>query len=168
MKGVQMLTMPSAMRTPMRQMRPLATRRGLDVSLGLENQPAGPQKAVAQQQRDAGEHCEWGQKIKRSASELPTTDPKSLDEGAEHQALREGGNARAVAEGVIPKGLILGVAKTEFKGNAAKDERQQHHQKREIYRRDDDGKSERKGGQEPEASENQPGLVAVPDWRSCP
>jgi hypothetical protein len=96
---------------------------------------------------------------------LSVVDPKSLDEGAEHQPLREGGHARAVAEGVVPERLVLRVAKTEFKGDAAEDERQQHDQYGEIHRRDDDGESERKGGPEPDAAENQPGLVAVPDRR---
>src|SRR5262249_51089738 len=118
-----------------------------------------------EQEREAGQECKWGKKIERGAGELPAADPKSLDEGAEHHALREGGDCRAVTECIVPKGLALCVPKTEFKGDATEDERQQHDQNGEIHRRDDDGERKRKGSQEPEAAKYQPGLIAVPDWR---
>jgi len=60
---------------------------------------------------------------------------------------------------------LLRVPKAEFKGDAPEDERQQHDQNGKINRRDDDGESQRKGGHEPDAAKNQPGLVAVPDRR---
>src|SRR5580700_831554 len=47
----------------------------------------------------------------------------------------------------------------------AENQRQQHQQDREIDRRNDDGESDREGGQQPDAAENEPGLVAVPDRR---
>jgi hypothetical protein len=53
-------------------------------------QPAGPQEAIAEQQRDARQQREWGQKIERAPGELPAADLKSLDEGPENQPLREG------------------------------------------------------------------------------
>ena len=57
------------------------------------------------------------------------------------------------------------VAETELERDAAEHQRQQHDEDREIERRDDDGEGERKRGQEPEAAQHQPSLVAVPDRR---
>ena len=51
---------------------------------------------------------------------------KALDEGAEHDALREGAERRAVAERVVPEGAVLGVAVAELERHAAEDEREQH------------------------------------------
>ena len=66
---------------------------------------------------------------------------------------------------MVPECLVLGVAVPELEGDAAKDQSEQHDQDREVNRRDDDGESERKGREERNATEHQPGLVAVPDWR---
>ena len=60
---------------------------------------------------------------------------------------------------------MLGVAEAELEGDAAEDQRQQHDQDREIDRRDDDREGQRERGQQPDAAEHQPGLVAVPDRR---
>ncbi len=60
---------------------------------------------------------------------------------------------------------MLGVTIAKLEGKAAEDERQQHQEDREIDRRHDDGEGDREGGEEPDATEDEPGLVAVPDRR---
>ena len=90
---------------------------------------------------------------------------KTLDEGAQHHALGESGQGRAVTECMIPEGAMLGIAEAEFKRHAAKNQRQQHHQDGEIDRRQDDGEGQRKGRQQADAAQHQPGLIAVPDGR---
>ena len=60
---------------------------------------------------------------------------------------------------------MLGVAIAEFERQPAEDQRQQHQQDREIDRGNDDGEGDREGGQQADAAENEPGLVAVPDRR---
>src|SRR5688572_12620790 len=57
------------------------------------------------------------------------------------------------------------VAEAELERHAAEHQGQQHHQDREIERRDDDGEGEREGGQQTDAAQDQPGLVAVPHRR---
>ena len=72
----------------------------------------------------------------RKSNEPPTncrpSTSKSLDEGAEHDTLRESGDRRAVAEPMIPKAAPLGVAVAELEGDAAEDQRQQHHQNGKV------------------------------------
>ena len=102
-------------------------------------------------------------KAKELPENVPSRDLVSLNETAEHHALRKSGNARAVRESVIPKRLVLGIPKAKLERNTAEHERKQHHEDREIDRWNDDGESERKGCQQAEPAEHQPGLVPVPD-----
>src|SRR6202163_999577 len=60
---------------------------------------------------------------------------------------------------------MLGVAVAEFEGEPAEDQRQQHQEDREIDGGNDDGESDREGGQQADAAENEPGFVAIPDRR---
>ena len=60
---------------------------------------------------------------------------------------------------------MLGVPVAELESDAAENEGQQHDQDRKVDRRQNDRKSEREGGQERDAAEHEPGLVAVPDRR---
>ncbi len=96
---------------------------------------------------------------------MPPFDLEALDEGAEHHPLGKRRQRRAIAEAVIPRGAVLGVLVAELEGDAAEDERQQHHQNGEIDRRDDDREGERKRRQQRQAAEHEPSLVAVPDRR---
>ncbi len=139
--------------------------RCLERALGLEDQPAGAEQPVAEHQRDAGEQRERREEVERAAGEMPAFDLEALDESAEHHALREGGDGRAVAEAVLPERAMLRVAEAELERDAAEDQRQQHDQDREIDRGDDDGEGEREGRQQSDAAQNQPGLVAVPHRR---
>ena len=70
-----------------------------------------------------------------------------------------------IAEAAIPERQMLSVAEAELEGDAAEDQRQQHHHDREIDGRDDDGEGERKGGEQRQPAQHQPSLVAVPDRR---
>jgi hypothetical protein len=51
----------------------------------------------------------------------------------------------------------------ELEGDAAEHKRQQHQQHWEIYSGDDDGEGQGKHRHKGEATEDQPGLVAVPN-----
>ena len=103
--------------------------------------------------------------IERAADEVAAFDVEALDEGAEHHALGESRQAGACGKTVIPERAMLGVAIAEFERQPAKDQGQQHQQDREIDRRNDDGEGDREGGEQADAAENEPGLVAVPDRR---
>src|SRR5262249_61387261 len=63
----------------------------------------------------------------------------------------------------ITESLVGSVQKTKLKSDTAKDQCEQHHRDRKIDRRNDDREGQRESGEEPEAAQNQPGLVAVPD-----
>ena len=60
----------------------------------------------------------------RKSNELPAEDAaldlEALDERAEHHALREGRDHRAVAEAMIPEGPVLGVRKRNSKATPRK------------------------------------------------
>src|SRR5262249_56946585 len=64
---------------------------------------------------------------------------------------------------MVPESLVVSVPKTKLKSDTAKDQCEQHHRDRKIDRRNDDREGQRESGEEPEAAQNQPGLVAVPD-----
>src|SRR6516164_6249383 len=64
---------------------------------------------------------------------------------------------------MIPESLVVGVSEAEFKGDAAKHQREQHHQDREINGWNYDCEGERKRGKKAEAAEDEPRLVAVPN-----
>jgi hypothetical protein len=57
------------------------------------------------------------------------------------------------------------VFEAELEGDAAEDERQQHQQHGEIDRRNDDGERHREHSEQRQPAEDQPRLVAIPDWR---
>src|SRR5262249_55387858 len=143
----------------------LATRPLLQRALGLDDEPAGAEQRIAEDQRQPGDQGEGREAVEGAAAELSPLDLEALDEGAEDDALREGGEARAIGEAVIPEGCVFGVPVAELEGDAAEDEREQHDQDREIDRRYDDRESEREGSQQAKAAQHQPGLVAVPDRR---
>ena len=77
----------------------------------------------------------------------------------------ESREARARGKAVIPERAVLGVAVAEFEGEPAEDQGEQHQQDREIDGRNDDGEGDREGGEQADAAENEPSLVAVPDRR---
>ncbi len=60
---------------------------------------------------------------------------------------------------------MLGVPVTEFEGDAAKDEREQHNQHGKVDSGQDDREGERKRCQKSDAAQHEPRLVAVPDRR---
>src|SRR5690242_7953853 len=141
----------------------MPARPVLQLALRLQNQPSGAEQAVAEEQRYTGEDGERREAVERCAGEFSSLDLEALDEGAEHDALREGRERRAVAEGVIPEGEMRGIAIAELEGDPAEDERQQHGEDREVDGGNDDCESERECRQQPDPAEHEPGLVAVPD-----
>ena len=152
-----------ATRTPTRQTRPWRRAAAWTAVFRLEDEPACPEKAVAEQQSNAGQDGERRQEIEGCAGELAARHLEALDEGAEHEALGEGGNGRSVAEGMVPERPVLGIAEAELERDAPEHEGQQHDQDREVDGRNDDGEGQREGRQQPDAAHHQPGLVAVPD-----
>ncbi len=141
--GVHRLTTPTAMRTPAKAKRPEPPGPVLEGAFGLQDEPARAEQRVAEHQRDAGHQRERGEAVERTAGKLAPVGLKALDEGAEHDALRKGAERRAVAERIVPERAALGVPVAELERDAAKDQREQHDDDREIDRRQDDGEGER-------------------------
>src|SRR5665213_4453515 len=92
-------------------------------------------------------------------------DLETLDERAEHHALRERRHRRANGKGAAPEAPQPRVLKAELKRYAAEDEREQHDQDRKIDCRNDDGEGERKCRQQAKPAEHEPRLIAIPDRR---
>src|ERR1041385_1316407 len=60
---------------------------------------------------------------------------------------------------------MFSITIAELECHAAKYESEQHDQNRKINRRDNYGEGKRKGCKKCKASEHQPSLIAVPNWR---
>ena len=119
----------------MSDQRPSARAPILKRPIGLQNQPARAEQAVAKDEGKAGHRKERREAVERAASKVAAFGLKALNERAEHDALREGADDRAVIEGAIPEGPMLGVAVAELESDAAEDEREQHDQGSESRRR---------------------------------
>src|SRR5262249_4633831 len=65
--GVQMLTIPMAMSTPIRQNAAVPARGILNIAVGLQDEPACAEQAIAKQQSNAGHQRERRQERKRAA-----------------------------------------------------------------------------------------------------
>ena len=77
-------------------------RPELELAGGLHDAPGRAEKPVAEDQRDAGQEAEGREEIEGAAGEGAAVVGEALHEGAEHHALREGRDERAVMEGVVP------------------------------------------------------------------
>ena len=124
------------------------------------------EQPVAEQQADAGQD---GERRAASRSALPANTAarhrEALDELAEHEPWANVAIAGPVEER-RPRSGVLGLrGSRNSNATPRKISAEQHHQDREVHRRDDDGESEREGREQPDAAEHQPGLVAVPDRR---
>src|SRR5262249_59079579 len=102
---------------------------------------------------------EGGKEREGAAGKDAALDLEAEEEGADDHSLRHGCDQRAVEEDMIPEGLVLDIAKAELEGDAAKHQRQQHDQDREIKRRDKDSEGKWKGREQCDAAQHQPGLV---------
>src|SRR5205807_6698519 len=92
----------------------VAARTHLDIARGLEDKPARTQQSIAEDEGKSGQEREWSQKVEGRAGEIATIDFKTLDEGAEHHALRDRSGGRSIAETVIPECPVDGIAVAEF------------------------------------------------------
>src|SRR5208283_2649325 len=80
---------------------PEPPRQFLQGTFGFQDQPPGAEQRIPEHERNAGEQREWGEAVERMTAEMPPVDFETLDEGAEHDALREGAERRTVAEAVV-------------------------------------------------------------------
>ena len=88
-----------------------------------------------------------------------------MDQCAEGHALHEGGQQRAGEEAGIPPTAVARVAPAELERHTAEHEPQKHRDQRRVERRKDNRVSERESGEQPAATQHQPGLIAVPHRR---
>src|SRR5271167_3717586 len=163
--GVHRLTMTIPMTTPIRHSRPWRLAQSCKAPSVLIDEPPGAEQPVAEEKGQPRQYGKGRQKVDRGAAEHPPLDPEPLNKGAEHHALRENRDKRTDLKGTIPKGAPDAILEAKLEGDAAEDERDQHHQDRKVYGRYDNGKSQRKRREEGDAAKHQPGLVAVPDRR---
>ena len=158
------MTMP--MTTPIRHSRPCASRPILQGAFRLDDEPPGAEQPVAEEKGQPRQYGKGRQKVDGGPAEHSPLDSEALNEGAEHHSLRENCDERANLEGAVPERTADAILKAKLEGDAAEDERDQHHQDWEIHGGYDDGESQRKRREEGDAAEDQPGLVAVPDRRN--
>ena len=124
-----------------------AARPILQFTLGFQNQPSGAEEPITEHQRQPGCEWKWRQPIERGAGKFAAVDIEALDECAKDDALGKRRHQRAAAECAVPESPHRRMFEAEFEGDTAENQRQQHHQDREIDRRNDDGEGEGKGRQ---------------------
>ena len=141
----------------------VASRPILQTALRLQDKPAGAQKPISEQQADPGKDREDRKAIERTTTENSSRRLETLNEGSQHDALGKYRNTGPITKGVVPECPMLGKLVTELEGDAAKCQRQQHHQDGEVECRYDDGEGQGKCRHEPDAAKHEPSFVAVPD-----
>ena len=156
--------MPTQTRTATHQPPGLRARPILQDAFRLHDQPSRPEQCIAEHQTDRRQDRERRQPVERSAGEEATIDPEPLHECAKQETLCERGDQGAIVKSRIPAMLRLGRSlEAQLERDAAKDECHQHDQDREVDRRQNDSERERKGGEQRDAAQHEPSLVAVPD-----
>ena len=90
-------------------------------------------------------------------------DRQAFDQGADCQALHEGGDKRAAGKARVPKPPPPLRPVPEFEGDAAQDQPCEHEEKRQIEGGEQGRIGDRESAPEYHARCHEPGLVAVPD-----
>src|SRR6516165_472654 len=142
--GVQMLTPAMAKEDRDQANRCGAARPILQLTFGFENEPSSAKEHIAESQRHSGGERKRREPIEGSAGKLPAIDLEALDECAEHNALGKRRHQRTATRCAVPDPPQRCMLETELECDAAENERQQHHQDREIDRGNDDREGERK------------------------
>ena len=139
---------------------------GLQRAFTFHNEPGGAQQRVGDDQTDTAEEVEGGEPVKRGADKASALNVKAVDHCAHDDALAEGREQRAARKGVVPEFAVRRRGfEAELKGDAAKDEADQHRGEGNGERINNHRIGQRKRPEQARATEHQPGLVAVPDWR---
>ena len=131
--------------------------------VALHDEPPCRQQHIAGEQRRGGERREGRQPVEGAAREFIVGHREAMHEGAHDGALHQRGKHRAEGEGEVPGPAIALRLEAELEGDAAQDQPDQHEDDGNVERRQHDGVSERKGGEQAAAAEHEPGLVAVPE-----
>src|SRR5271170_527290 len=146
-----------------RQKRYLAIGCVANVRLAFPDEPAGAEKRIAEAETEAAQHREGAEPAEHAADVPPIVEGKSLDERSDRHALDEGGEKRSAGKTGIPNppqplGLVA-----EFESDTSQDQAREHHEQREIERREQRRINDGKGAPEHDADDDQPSLVAIPD-----
>ena len=96
----------------------------LQSAFGFPVQPARAQQRISDNQSKAGQYTERRKPFPPSASIGATLDRDPLQQGAQRNALRKGGNERTRRKCTVPKFAMIRVAPAEFKGDAAEHQSQ--------------------------------------------
>ncbi len=136
-----------------------------DRAVRLHHQPGGAEQRVAGHDTEAAEGRKRRRPVERPAGESAVLHLDALNEPAEDEALAKGRHGRAAGEGEIPIFPAGDRDPAELEGDAAKHQRQQHDDDRDVERRHDHRVGLRERDPQAAAAEHQPGLVAVPERR---
>src|SRR5713226_3262453 len=138
----------------------------LEFAFGLHDEPGATKQRIGHDEADACEETEWTQPVKTAAVVRGPSHPEAVDEGAQRDALRERRDVGAPGERLVPERPVRFVRlEAEFESDAAPDQARQHKEDWDVERAEQHGISEREDSNQRGSSQNQPGLVAIPDRR---
>src|SRR5258708_19046892 len=150
-----------------RQRRRQRFKPELEFAFGLHDEPGAAEQGIGHDEAEDCEETEWTQPVKTAAVVGGPSHLEAVDEGAHRGALRERRDVGAPGEGLVPERPVRFVRlEAEFKSDAAPDKARQHKEDWDVERAQQHGISEREDTHQRGSSQNQPGLVAIPDRRN--
>src|SRR5258708_7227233 len=150
-----------------RQRRRQRFESALQFAFGLHDEPGAAKQGIGHDQADTCEETEWTQPVRTAAVVGGPGHLEAVDEGAHRDALRERRDVRAPGECLVPERPVRFVClEAEFESDAAPDQARQHQEEWNVERAEQHRISKRKCRHQRGSSQNQPGLVAIPDRRN--
>src|SRR5262249_60845154 len=101
----------------------------------LHDEPSRAQQRVSEHQCQPCQDRERRQEDERAPRELPSLDAKSLNERAEHQALRECPHERAIVKGTAPECPASWILNAKLEADPPKSESDQQDEYRDMHGR---------------------------------
>jgi len=134
----------------------------------FHHQPGGAEQRIGHAQSESAEQAERGQPVKHAATEGATADGETVDHRPDHHALAEGCQQGAAKKGAIPEWPVRRRGlEAKLKGDAAKNQADQHQGQGDRQGVDDHRVGEGKGAKQAGAAEHQPGFIAIPYRRDA-
>ena len=142
-----------------------AARPAAQRIFGLKDQPARAEQRITKHEADPAQDRKRCDPVERASGKLAVHDRYSADHGSDRGALDKGRNERADSEAAIPESACSAPS-AEFERDAAEYQSQEEQQHRDVKGPQEHCVNGGEGCEQRGAHHDQPGLVAVPEWRN--